>query len=158
MLRYIDWDSLQAHKNYMAQPDYGPFVAAAQSMVDPAKSARLMHVAFRPYPPSAAILAPLCQIVQVHFKADQESGALEDFTTTFEKHIETLKSDKVQGFTGESTCGWALETTKVREQDTKTFVALLGWESLTACTGARTFEYSTALEIETVHVAFSSPQ
>ncbi|OAL46317.1 hypothetical protein IQ07DRAFT_590491 [Pyrenochaeta sp. DS3sAY3a] len=152
----LDWDSLEAHQNYMARPDYGPFVAAAQSMVDPAKTSRLMHVTFRPFPPSAAILAPLCQIIQVHFKADQDSETLQDFTNTFQEYVIALEMGKVQGFTGKSTCGWALETVEVRGQNAKSFVALLGWESLSACAREK-FEYGGALEVETVHVKFASP-
>lgn len=141
----------------MARPDYGPFVAAARSMVDPAKSARLVHVPFRPFPPSAAILAPLCQIIQVYLEAEQNSEALENVTNAFQQYVETLNSGQVHGFTGESTYGWALETVEVGGQNVKVFVALLGWNSLATCRAAQQFRLSGAQDTEMVHVEFSSP-
>ncbi|KAH7095540.1 hypothetical protein FB567DRAFT_512789 [Paraphoma chrysanthemicola] len=162
----LDWDSLDAHKSYMARPDYGAFLAAAQSMVDPEKQAGLFHVPFQPHPPSGPLLSPLCEVIQIYFPEDLTTDSQKEFTTSFGKFIEKLSGAQVKGFTGNVSSGWALETVLKEGEAKKVFVGLFGWNGPESASGFKSsgayeeiagavLSYLSAAEV--AYVIFKSP-
>jgi hypothetical protein len=161
-----DWDSLEAHQTYQAQPHYGPFVAAAYSMVDPERSSMACHVAFNPHPPSAALLGPVAEVFIAHFSVEDAVAVTEAFPAQFGDFVRALVQAGVPGMTGEFTSGWAVEEQEHKGEMSKAFVAVVGWESVDAHKEAmKSAAYAQNSKLFTIapkhsrisHVKFSSP-
>ncbi|KAK4693665.1 hypothetical protein P7C71_g3776, partial [Lecanoromycetidae sp. Uapishka_2] len=127
---FVDWDSYESHKKFIASPGYGPFAKHLMTIVDGPLS--MMHASFTPHPPSAALshtTSPVTEVLTCYFNAKDDN---------YEKNIEKLIAvvkDNTDDFKAGS-AGWVLEDVEHESigsgKKGKAFVAVFGWESVDA--------------------------
>ncbi|KAL8951333.1 MAG: hypothetical protein Q9222_002698 [Ikaeria aurantiellina] len=129
---FIDWDSIDFHKKFEAQPYYGPFCKHLLSIID--GDMDICHAHFSPHPPSAAVggLSAVTELVSHYFAADMSESDQTSFSDDVKKFAKVLES-KAEGFKGFAG-GWVVEdiTYKEVEGKTKMWQSCIGWESIDA--------------------------
>jgi len=129
---FIDWDSIDAHKNFIASPQYTPFFAAIGSMLG--GSPHLCHVHFDQSPsPALSGGSPIkTEFITVLFPKDYSSADQEKYHSDILEFRDKV-AETAEGFLG-AYGGWAeeeLDDPKDSEKS-KAYVMLIGWTSVEA--------------------------
>lgn len=137
-------------------------------MVDPdAEKRSLFHVNFQPHPPSAALLAPVCEIFTAYFPLDLPEKEAKRYDEAFKGLVDALGAADTKGFTKHHSSGWAIEEVDVAGTPYKLYFAAVGWESREAHLAAReTAAFGDNIadvmnmpqKIDAVHVCFQTPE
>ncbi|KAI9795790.1 MAG: hypothetical protein M1833_006811 [Piccolia ochrophora] len=124
-----DWDSLDAHKDFMNSEIYGSMIQDLMSII--AAPPSVFHVNFSPHPPSAALLAPAVEILTLFHSATISP----EETSVFESSLKALNAAVVRaaghkGLAG----GWVAEHLEHASVDgnATAYVCVYGWESVDA--------------------------
>ncbi|KAI0840734.1 hypothetical protein F5Y06DRAFT_261638 [Hypoxylon sp. FL0890] len=144
---FADWDSVDAHRAFIAKPDaYGPFVARMRSIVEapPAGSGQRkppFHVEFTPFPPvaldgtsgsGAKGKGPVSEILTAYFPPDVSSEARDATAKTMREFLRKLEGFS-EGMTGETAVGWSVETdVDFKGEPSRALVTVIGWTSVEA--------------------------
>ncbi len=132
MLDRSDWDSVQAHKDLIASPTYGPFAKHLMTIIDGHIS--LSHANFDPHPPSAALSgAPVTERFTVYFSADTPEAKIKSFDENVSKFLKVLKENAENGFKAVAV-GWVVEELDHEgvEGKAKALTGVIGWDSVEA--------------------------
>ena len=132
MISLLDWDSLQAHKDYVASPENGPFAKHLMSIVD-GKISKI-HANFSPYPPAAAISrAPVTERLTLYFPADISESETKSFEDNVKKFLKIVEDKAGDGFIAASS-GWVLEEVDHEsvKGKAKAITGVIGWTSVEA--------------------------
>lgn len=170
----VDWDDVQAHKNFIASPAYGPFVKHLMTIIDVDtaishpnidKTISMNHANFEPHPPSAAIgRAPVTERLTLYFSADISEADIKSWDQKIKKILKVVEENAGEAFKGAS-AGWVVEEV---DRDgvkgkAKALTGVIGWESVEAhiaFTGHPSFKENIGLlregmaESEMHHVKF----
>lgn len=135
MLRlFVDWDSLDHHKKFIASEVYKPFVDHLMSILDGEPT--LYHASMTPHPPSSALsdtTSPATEVITIYLPSTYSA----DEQATFEDGIKKLIAcveENADGYTG-SAGGWVIEERplpKNASEKAKVYVAAIGWKSVEA--------------------------
>lgn len=126
-----DWDSVQAHKNFIENSAYEPFSKSFARLVD--GKVLIYHLAFSPNPPSSS-LNLASSLVAEHLTfyfcspmSDSDMSSWEDTFAQFKKAIE----QHAEGFKAGSG-GWIIEGLQHEnvEGNAKAYAAIFEWESV----------------------------
>ncbi|KAL6714538.1 hypothetical protein ACLMJK_007963 [Lecanora helva] len=126
----VDWDSVEAHQNFIKSPIYGPFGKNVMSILD--GSLTMLHAHFDPHPPSAAASSTNSGVTEIltAYLTSQDT----QFEENAKKLIGILK-EQAEGFMAASS-GWVVEDVEDESfgagKKGKAYVAVIGWESLKA--------------------------
>lgn len=122
---FIDWDSFDAHKNFMASPTYGPFAKHLMTIVDGPFS--MYHANLTPHPPTAAVgtASPVTEVLTCYFEKEDDG-----FESKVNQLIKVI-SENAEGFKAASG-GWVIEDVEYEGKKGKAYVGVLGWESVEA--------------------------
>lgn len=156
---FLDWDSLDAHKTFMTQAHYQPFLNRFLTIAGGAPS--IAHADLKPDGAvSKALAAPVTEIATFYFDSAPPSDALENA----QKFGKMLEDEKTEGFLG-GAVGLTYEEIEREGVKGKGMVIAIGWESVDAHMKFRetaTFKDNINLlrngaeKIEMHHVAFMS--
>ena len=131
-LERSDWDSIQAHKDFIASPTYGPFTKHLMTITDGHVS--LCHANFDPHPPSAALSrAPVTERLTLYFSADIPEAEIKSFDNNVKKFLNVLKENAGDGFKALAV-GWVVEELDREgvEGKAKALTGVIGWDSVEA--------------------------
>ena len=121
----LDWDSFDAHKDFMNAPIYGPFGKHLATIMD--SGFTMYHANLSPHPPSAAVTAPVTECLTFYFTSHNST-----FEQNIHKFLNVCK-EHAEGLRGTS-AGWLLEDIPHESigegKKGKAYVALLGWDSV----------------------------
>lgn len=123
---FVDWDSLDHHKKFIASPVYGPFGKHLMTIVDGPLT--LYHANLTPHPATAAALgtaSPVTEVLTCYFEKEDDG---------FESKVNRLfkaVSENAEGFKG-AAGGWVIEDVEYQEKKGKAYLGVLGWESVEA--------------------------
>ncbi|MCJ1266080.1 hypothetical protein MMC22_005962 [Lobaria immixta] len=130
-LHTSDWDSVQAHKDFIANPVYESF---SESFSKPIEGNSLIyHLLFSPNPPSSA-LNPASSLVAEHltfyFSSTLPDSGMSSWEDTFAKFKKALEQH-AEGFKAGSG-GWIIEELQHEkvEGNAKAYAAVFQWESV----------------------------
>jgi len=117
---FIDWDSIDSHKQFMASPVYGAFMKTIGTILT--KTPSLYHFAPKPSPPTILSTAPIIEIATFFQTEDTFLSNVEKFVTTASPHME--------GYLGHA-YGPVIEEIEKEEGagKGKAVVLCIGWES-----------------------------
>lgn len=125
----IDWDEIESHSKFIADPSYKPFKAGLISITE---NIHLFHITPVPFPPSILSQAP-CIEFATFFSA--EPG----FVTNVREFVAILDKNKedIDGYFGansgesvEEIVKWSeLGTEEAAGKQAKAVTAFIGWES-----------------------------
>lgn len=123
----VDWDSYEAHQNFIKSPQYEPFSKHLMTIVD--GSIDMRHVQFDPHPPSAAVSSSMSPVTEVltAYLAEKD----DQYPERAKKFGEILSS-KASGFRGIAR-GWVFEEIAKPDSDDEkgpAYMAVIGWESV----------------------------
>ncbi|KAL8846693.1 MAG: hypothetical protein Q9221_008221 [Calogaya cf. arnoldii] len=127
----VDWDSVDAHKKFMAQPYYEPFGKQLMSIVD-GDIHSLRHAHLSPHPPSAAVsgtTSPVTEMITHYFSADISESNQSSFESNMEEFVKCLeKAEGFKGFAG----GWVVEEAEHEavEGKARLWQSCVGWQSV----------------------------
>ena len=127
-----DWDCVEAHKDFIASPEYGPFAKHLMTIIDGKIS--LNHANFTPHPPSAAVgRAPVTERLTLFFSADISEDDMKKFDENIQKFLGILKENAGDGFKAASS-GWIVEEMEHEgiEGKARAITGVIGWESVEA--------------------------
>lgn len=113
---YADWESLKAHQNLMAKPEYGPVLAKINEWAD---GVSFFHAALTPHPPTATFTAPATEVAKLPAKPESTK---DDWLLGYHKFEKGLKN--APGYIAHAS-GWQIE-------DDRCFVLAIGWEAVEA--------------------------
>ncbi|KAI1082556.1 hypothetical protein F5B20DRAFT_507264 [Whalleya microplaca] len=133
LLLFIDWDSVAAHKAFMADGGvHGAFLSNIAPLV--AGPAAISYVELQPHPASVLDNAggkgksPVAEVVQLYFAAGGDGDANK---AQAEKFVAGVAG--TAGFTGESAVGWTVEgDVEFKGEKCRRLVLVLGWQSVEA--------------------------
>ena len=128
----LDWDSVQAHKDFIASPEYGPFTKNFMTILDGGVS--LHHAHFDPHPPAAALSrAPITERMTFYFAGDMSESDMNSWDKNLKKLIKVLEDHAGEGYKGAS-AGWIVEELEHEsiEGKAKAVTGVIGWESIEA--------------------------
>ncbi|KAL8998362.1 MAG: hypothetical protein Q9169_002575 [Polycauliona sp. 2 TL-2023] len=130
----VDWDSVDAHKNFQSHPSYGPFVKHLMSIVD-GDVQSMCHAHLSPHPPSTAVsgtIAPVTEMITHYFSAGISQSDQSAFESSVKQFSQVLE-EKAEGFTGFAS-GWVVEEVEHEGVDgkAKSWQSCLGWQSVEA--------------------------
>lgn len=129
---FIDWDSVDDHKKFIASPQYKPFGEELMSLLDEGAPS-LYHVHFDPHPPSAPLAdGNATEFITMYFPTDYSAAD----QATFDENIRNFfggVEGSAEGFKGASH-GWVVEELKDPKSGelSKAYVILIGWTSVAA--------------------------
>ncbi|KAI4244952.1 MAG: hypothetical protein LQ352_006674 [Teloschistes flavicans] len=114
---YIDWDSLDGHKQFMNQSYYPPFVKHLKSIVD--GDLAVQHASLSPHPPAVALtsITKVTEVVEHYFPADISESDRSSFETNLKEFTKILEN-KAEGCTGFAG-GWVIEELEHEEVEGK---------------------------------------
>ena len=124
---FVDWDSYEAHQNFVNSSTYGPFVKHLMTIVD--GDIDMRHANFHPHPPSNAVgstSAPVTEVLTAYLSEKNEDYAAN--SRKFGEMIKT-KADSCKGVSS----GWIVE--KVTHSSLgdgekgNAYINVIGWES-----------------------------
>ncbi|OCL07822.1 hypothetical protein AOQ84DRAFT_354782 [Glonium stellatum] len=125
----INWDSIEAHKAFMASPAYGPFGETISKLLSAPPS--LYHV---PFPASSPFVAPArapaAELASLYFPASYPQA---DFMPRWAE-FGRVCGQHATGFLG-CAGGWSIEEVEsagVEGGKAKVFLAVIAWESVEA--------------------------
>jgi heme-degrading monooxygenase HmoA len=135
MLRlFIDWDSVDSHKNFMSSDSYAAFGGKLMSLLDGVEG--VSHANLTPHPPSAALSeksSPATELLTVYFPKDYSSAQQEKFAADFKQLEQAIKENGKDHYVA-SAGGWCVEEEVVnpanKEIKGKAFFAAIGWRSV----------------------------
>jgi hypothetical protein len=135
MLRlFIDWDSVDAHKKFMASEIYGPFGEKLTSILDGVEG--VYHAHMNPHPPSAALAetsSPATELLTAYFPKDYSTAQMDKFSADFETLAKNIEAGG-EGYFVTGTGGWCVEDEITNpanaEMKGKAFFAAIGWKSV----------------------------
>ena len=126
MMFLVDWDTLEAHKNFMASQSYTPFMKDFGSILD--GPALLYHASLSPLPPEQATSAPVTQYLTMYLPTSLPPSRKE----FFERHISTF--GKMAELHGDgwrhASIGWIEEELEHKGEKKKAFAIMAGWDSV----------------------------
>ncbi|KAI4285260.1 MAG: hypothetical protein L6R38_000797 [Xanthoria sp. 2 TBL-2021] len=130
----VDWDSVEAHKKFMTQPYYEPFVKRLMSIIDDDVQS-LLHAHLTPHPPSAAVSGTTCPVTEMithYFSADISKSEQSSFESGMKEFSQCLE-EKAEGFKGFAG-GWVVEEVEHEgvEGKAKLWLSCAGWQSVEA--------------------------
>ncbi|KAF2174870.1 hypothetical protein K469DRAFT_612899 [Zopfia rhizophila CBS 207.26] len=130
----VDWDKLESHQAFIANPIYGPFIERIKPFLSGPLS--MYHAQLpTPSPTSGPFTAPVTECISLYFAPDHPNSTFDSNWTQFvEKAGQT--ATEAQGAVG----GWVVEEVKSKkglgkdgaEGDGKQFWAVIGWPSVEA--------------------------
>lgn len=122
----VDWDSLDAHKAFIASDVYKPFMDDFGSILT--GPALLYHAHFEPHPPKEATDAPVTQCLTMYLPTSAPSSQVE----FFERHIHSyhkMAQLHGKGYHG-GYGGWIEEELEYKGKKKRAYTVVMGWESL----------------------------
>lgn len=128
---FVDWDSVQAHKDFIANPIYESFSKSFSKLIE--GNSLIYHLLFSPNPPSSA-LNPASSVVAEHltfyFSSTLSDSGMSSWEDTFAKFKKALEQH-AEGFKAGSG-GWIIEELQHEKVDgnAKAYAAVLQWESV----------------------------
>ncbi|KAJ4984094.1 hypothetical protein SVAN01_10450 [Stagonosporopsis vannaccii] len=126
----IDWESLDAHKAFMASDAYGPFLDRLPPIQ--AGPPSLFHLTFPSSPDSGTYPfdAPVTECLSMYFDPSHDSATFDKSYLTFVAGMGRVQGSEATGFIG----GWSVETHKVdgEGEEKKLFGAFIGWPTVEA--------------------------
>ena len=128
---WLDWDSVDAHKKFMADPSYGPFLKRFASALD--GKATIFHVNLDPHPPAPAVshtFSPVTECFTSFFDPSISESEQADYDAVVRKLLKD--SADSQGRPKALAAGWIMEEIEKTEGEgkTKAHIAFIGWESV----------------------------
>ena len=124
---FIDWDSYEAHHNFVKSPTYGPFEKHLMTIMD--GDVDMRHANFDPHPPSIAMgsaTAPVTEVLTAYVLEKSEK-----YAANSRKFGEMIKSE-AEGCKGVSS-GWILEevapSSSTDGEKGHAYINVIGWES-----------------------------
>ena len=124
----VDWDSYEAHQNFIKSPQYEPFSKHLMTIVDGPIDMR--HVQFDPHPPSAAVSSarsPVTEVLTAYLSEKNDKYAENA------KKFEDIVRSKASGLRGMAS-GWVVEEIAKpgSSDDDKgpAYMGVIGWESV----------------------------
>lgn len=122
---FIDWDSFEHHKKFIASPIYGPFAKHLMTIVDGPLS--MCHANLTPHPPTVAIgtASPITEVLTCYFEKEDDG-----FQSKVDQLIKAI-SENAEGFKAASG-GWVIEDVEYEGKKGKAYFMVLGWESVEA--------------------------
>ena len=125
LMLFIDWANVDAHKQFIASPQYGPFKQKLGTIME---GVHLHHINSIPHPPTIIGRAP-CTEVAAFFEAEQ------GFLEKVKEFGEVLEKGKPDGYLGYA-YGSVIELVARHKDEGKEGVtkgaavmALIGWQS-----------------------------
>lgn len=124
-----DWESLDAHKAFIASDAYGPFLERLGPVID--GSPHLFHVklpASATQSGSSPFDAPVTECISMYFDQSLAEASYDKSFAAFVTEAGKVQSSEASGFGG----GWSVETHKSDGEgdDMKYFGAFIGWPSV----------------------------
>ncbi|KAJ4384658.1 hypothetical protein N0V86_000259 [Didymella sp. IMI 355093] len=125
----IDWESLDAHKAFVASESYGPFLDKMAPILD--GSPHLFHVKL-PEPSQESgtppFDAPVTECISLYFDSSIDEASYDKSFSTFVTEAGKVQGSGATGLLG----GWGVETHKVDGEgdEKKFFGAFIGWPSV----------------------------
>lgn len=124
----VDWDSVEAHKNFQNSRVYAPFEAHLSKILD--GPGALHHANLSPHPPAAATSSsrsPVTECLTLYHPTNPSVSAFEEkwqnFHSTAEKYAEGYRS---------SSAGWIAEELEYKGEKAAGFAIFIGWDSVDA--------------------------
>ncbi|KAL9104238.1 MAG: hypothetical protein Q9163_000786 [Psora crenata] len=124
---FVDWESYEAHQNFIKSRVYQPFAKHLMSIVD--GNIEMRHAKFEPHPQSAAVSgtrSPVTEVWTVYLEDKDEK-----FVEKYEQFNEILlsKADGCQAISS----GWVIEKVEhekfLPSRKGTAYVGIIGWES-----------------------------
>ena len=157
LIARIDWDSIDAHKTFMAAAHYQPFLNRFLTIA--AGTPSIAHADLQPHGAVArALAAPVTEVATFYFDSAPPGDALENA----QKFIKVVEDEKTEGFLG-AAVGVTYEEIEREGVKGKGMVIAIGWSSVDVHMKFReteTFKNNINLlrngagKIEMHHVAF----
>ncbi|KAF2623366.1 hypothetical protein BU25DRAFT_400769 [Macroventuria anomochaeta] len=125
----IDWESLDAHRAFIASDAYGPFLDRLATILD--GSPHFFHIKL-PVPSqesgTPSFDAPVTECVSLYFDPSLDEATYNKSFSTFVAEAGKVQGSGATGLVG----GWGVETHKVDrgEDEKKFFGAFVGWPSV----------------------------
>ncbi|KAJ4365539.1 hypothetical protein N0V83_008158 [Neocucurbitaria cava] len=132
LMMVIDWDSVDAHKTFMASPSYQPFLSTLDTHIL-SSAPTLFHISFPSTPsPLTPLSAPVTECINAYFPPSQSEDEYDTSFNTFRSKCGEIPNVEADGLVG----GWAEEKAtheKLGEGvEGKLFAAFVGWPSVEA--------------------------
>lgn len=124
-----DWESLDAHKTFVASDAYGPFLDRLAPILD--GSPHLFHIKL-PIPSQESgtppFDAPVTECISLYFDPTLDEASYDKSFSTFVAEAGKVQGSGATGLVG----GWGVETHKVEGEgdEKKFFGAFIGWPSV----------------------------
>lgn len=157
----INWDSIDKHKEFIADSSYGPFFDRVGSIVGGAGS--IVHADFKPPGGLAKCFsAPVTEIATFYFEGEPPA----DYIDGVHQFNQTTQKEGIPGYLGVAV-GKTYEEVEREGVKGKAMVVAIGWQSVEAHTDYRSTQSfkdnihllrSSAKKIEMHHVAFMQAQ
>lgn len=143
---FVDWDSLDAHKKFIASPIYEAFGKHLMTIVDGPLT--MLHANLTPHPATAALgtASPVTEVLTVYVEKEEN-----DFVTKINQLAKVI-SENADGYKGVAG-GWVIEDVEYKGKKGKAYVVTLGWESVEAHMAFR----ETAAFKENIHLIRDGP-
>ncbi|KAI9738796.1 MAG: hypothetical protein M1834_008303 [Cirrosporium novae-zelandiae] len=125
----VDWDSVDAHKRFMASPEYGPFGGEFGSIMG--GPVHVHHRNMQPHPPIAPFSAPVTELCTFFLAPDISPEAQKKYEAEMKSFAEVIEKH-AKGCKGTS-MGWVMEQMSHGNLGkTKAHTLAVGWESVEA--------------------------
>ncbi|KAJ4332896.1 hypothetical protein N0V87_008026 [Didymella glomerata] len=122
----IDWESLDAHKAFVASEPYGPFLDKLAPLLD--GSPHLFHIKLPASSNGAGFDAPVTECINLYFDSSLDEASYDKSFSTFVAEAGKIQGSEATGLVG----GWGVETHRVDGEgdEKKYFGAFIGWPSV----------------------------
>lgn len=123
-----DWDSVEAHKAFMASREYGPFSTKFGNILE--SPPQLHHANLDPHPPAPAVSSlrsPVTECLTLYFPTSFDRSGFNSTWPIFKKTLE----EKADGFRAVS-AGWVVEELELEGGKYQAWAGFLGWDSVDA--------------------------
>lgn len=124
----VDWDSVEAHKNFQKSPVHAPFETHLGKILE--GPATLHYANLSPHPPAPATssnFSPVTECLTLYHPTNPSVSAFEEkwhnFRSTLEKYAEGYRS---------SSAGWITEELEYQGEKAAGFAIFIGWDSVDA--------------------------
>jgi hypothetical protein len=121
-----DWESLDAHKAFVASEPYGPFLDKLAPLLD--GSPHLFHIKLPASSNGAGFDAPVTECINLYFDSSLDEASYDKSFSTFVAEAGKIQGSEATGLVG----GWGVETHRVDGEgdEKKYFGAFIGWPSV----------------------------
>ncbi|MCJ1463813.1 hypothetical protein MMC07_002422 [Pseudocyphellaria aurata] len=128
---FVDWDSLQAHKDFIASPVYESFSKSFSILID--GNVLIYHTSFSPTPPSSALITASSLVAEhltFYFPSTFSNLDISSWDDTFARFLKVVEQN-AEGFKA-NFGGWISEELQHERvgASAKAYAAVFQWESV----------------------------